>query len=220
MDTKKITIGVLVVAVAVFAFLAFKSPTAIKVPTTITFDATQFGAAKAPVVNVPSPVVNVAAPNVTVRPNITVEGNSSPSAPTLGALASPDLPYPYFSFGGVRRFAARSAMRAATTTLCAIQAPTATSTIVSAAWRITTGTSTAATIDMGTSTTAYATTTNLVSATSVASGAQGSAYWSPTGGAVDDAKMAPSEWVVFKTAGAGLGGYTYTGTCQAVFEVF
>ena len=134
-----------------------------------------------------------------------------------GAISSPDLDSPYFSYGGVRRFGLRQQMHVATTTLCAIQAPAATSTLEFASFSITTGTSTAATIDIGTSTTAFATTTNLVAAVSIGSGATGQQFWSPVGGSVNDLTMAPSTYVVVKTAGAGLGGYTYGGTCQASF---
>lgn len=136
----------------------------------------------------------------------------------VGALSSPDIQSPYLSFGGVRRWAGAMDMRAATTTVCAIQSPAATSTLIAATWQITLGTSTAATIDMGTSTTAFATTTNLVAAKSIGSNAQGYATWSSAGANADDAMMAPNTWVVVKTAGAGLNGYTYTGRCQAQFE--
>ena len=137
----------------------------------------------------------------------------------FGALSGPDIISQYLSVGGVRREYRQTSMVAATTTLCAMQAPAATSTLVSTSFQITTGTSTAATIDVGTSTTAFATTTNLVTAKSIGSGAQGYAYWTSVGGAVNDNIMAPSEYVVVKTAGAGLSGYTYGGRCQATFEV-
>lgn len=134
----------------------------------------------------------------------------------VGSLA--EIPSPFFCVNNVCRFVARPSMTAATTTICAIQAPAATSTLIAASWQITTGTSTAATIDMGTSTDRYSTTTNLVAAKSIGSGAQGYATWSSAGGSADDAIMAPNTWVVVKTAGAGLGGYTYGGNCQATFE--
>lgn len=134
-----------------------------------------------------------------------------------GAISSPDLDSSYFSYGGVRRFGLRQQMQVATTTLCAIQAPAATSTLEFASFSITTGTGTAATIDIGTSTTAFGTTTNLVSAVSISSGALGQQFWSPVGGSVNDNTMAPNTYVVVKTAGAGLSGYTYGGTCQASF---
>lgn len=135
----------------------------------------------------------------------------------VGAVSSPDLASRYFSFGGVREWAGRQQMNVATTTLCAIQAPAATSTLKFVSFSVTTGTSTSATIDIATSTTAFATTTNLVSAVSIGSGAQGQQFWSPVGGSVNDNTMAPNTYVIVKTAGAGLGGYTYGGTCQASF---
>lgn len=136
----------------------------------------------------------------------------------LGAVSGPDLYSPYWNVNGVRQWFVRQPMNRATTTLCSMRAPTsATSTLNFASFQIVTGTSTSATIDIGTSTSAFATTTNLVAAKSIASGAQGYAYWSPVGGSVDDAKMAPGEYVNVKTAGAGLSGYTYGGFCQAVF---
>lgn len=134
-----------------------------------------------------------------------------------GAISSPDFDSSYFSYGGVRRFGLRQQMQVATTTLCAIQAPAATSSLEFTSFSITTGTSTAATIDIGTSTTAFATTTNLVAAVSISSGALGQQVWTPAGGSVNDLTMAPNTYVIVKTAGPGLGGYTYGGTCQASF---
>lgn len=136
----------------------------------------------------------------------------------LGSVTGPDLYSPYWNVNGVRTWFVRQPMNRATTTLCTMRAPiSATSTLNFASFKIVTGTSTAATIDIGTSTSAFATTTNLVAAKSISSGAQGYAYWRPVGGSVDDAKMAPGEYVNVKTAGAGLSGYTYGGFCQATF---
>lgn len=133
-----------------------------------------------------------------------------------GSLA--EIPSPYLKVNGVTRNYARVDMRTATTSLCAFQNGAATTTIQSVSFQIQTGTSTAATIDIATSTTAFATTTNLSAANSVAANAQGSFYWSPVGGSVNDAKLAPNEWVNIMTAGAGLGGYTYGGHCTLVTE--
>lgn len=213
MDTKKVTIGVFVATTLVFGVLAFKTPTVVTVP-----EVTQLGSS-APVVNVPAPIVNVEAAKVTVPAPI-VNINVPKQDQKFGALTGPDIYSPYLSVNGVTRFYVSGTFTGATTTPCSMQAPSATSTLQFASWQITVGTSTAATIDLGTSTTRYATSTNLVAAKSVASGAQGYAYWSPLGGSVDDAKMAPNTWVNVKTAGAGLSGYTYTGTCEAVFQVF
>lgn len=212
MDTKKVTIGVFVATTLVFGVLAFKTPTVVTVP-----EVTQLGSS-APVINVPAPVVNVEAAKVTV-PAPVVNVNVPRQEAKLGSLTSPDITSPYLSVNGVVKYYSSLPFSAATTTPCSLQGPAATSTLQFAGWQITVGTSTAATIDLGTSTTRYATTTNLVAAKSIASGAQGYAYWSPVGGSVNDAIIAPSEWVVVKTAGAGLSGYTYSGTCSAVFQV-
>lgn len=137
--------------------------------------------------------------------------------PSVQGFAGPDLASRYFSFGGVRQFAGNTQMQVATTTLCAIQSPAATSSLEFVSWSITTGTGTAATIDIGIGTTAFATSTNLVSGTSVGSGALGSAYWSSVGGSTGDSVLAPNTYVLVKTTGPGVGGYTYGGTCQAMF---
>lgn len=138
----------------------------------------------------------------------------------LGSVVSSELPDNNFSFGQVRRWAYGPKMNVATTTLCAIKSPSATSTLISAGLQVFTGTSTSATIDIGTSTTAFATTTNLVSAFSLASGAVGATGWTSAGGSAQDNIMAPNTFVVVKTAGAGLGGYTYGGKCTVVFQEF
>lgn len=139
---------------------------------------------------------------------------------TVGSASGPDMPWPYTNVNGVVTYASKVDMRTATTSLCAFVSPSATSTIEYVSWKIIKGTTTAATIDIGTSTTGYATTTNLVSGTSVVSGAQGGYYWTPAGAGTDDAKMSPNTYVNVMTAGAGLGGYTFTGSCQAVFRVY
>jgi hypothetical protein len=137
----------------------------------------------------------------------------------IGAVTGPEVFNDTFTVNGVTKFYRQTKMVAATTTLCAMKGPSSTSTLDRAAFIINVGTGTAATIDIGTSTTAFATTTNLSAANSIGSGAQGQAYWSPTGGTANDSMMAPNTYVNVKTAGAGLGGYTYNGTCIAEWTV-
>lgn len=150
-----------------------------------------------------------------------IDSNGYGNTLKLGSVSGPDLYSPYWNVNGVRQWYVKQPMRSATTTICSMRAPTnATSTLHFASFQIVVGTSTAASIDIGTSTAGFATTTNLVAAKSIASGAQGYSYWSPAGGTVNDAKMAPGEYVVVKTAGAGLSGYTYGGSCQAIFIEF
>lgn len=132
----------------------------------------------------------------------------------LGSVTGPNFYFDYLNVNGVYTYYYSAAMRTATTTLCSFKSPNATTTLHVASWQISTGTSTAATIDLGTSTTAYSTTTNLRSADSVAANAKASVFWSPVGGSVNDAQLAPNIYINVKTAGAGLGGYTYGGKCQ------
>lgn len=120
----------------------------------------------------------------------------------------------------------------ATTTPCSILSPAATSTPMFWTSQITVGTSTAMAFDLATSTTAFATTTSQLikggTTVQLASSAQGTFFWSQmasssgsTYGNYDATgastiQLAPSTWLVMKT-GAGLGGYTFTGTCSARF---
>jgi hypothetical protein len=142
-----------------------------------------------------------------------------PQQQVYGSVTGPDFYGPYQGVNNSRLWTVRQPMNSATTTICAMKAPSATSTLQYAGWQITTGTSTAATIDIGSSTTAYATTTVKRSQTIVASGAQGYDYWFSAGAGVDDSVMAPNTYIVVKT-GAGLSGYTYIGTCTALFREF
>ena len=162
-------------------------------------------------------IIVVAIGFLVVHPtNTTLVNNSAP----LVKGTSPEISSPYFIVNGVTEWYGSENMAPATTTLCALISPNATSTLQYTSFQITTGTSTAATIDIGTSTTPYATTTNLVAATSIASGAQGLAFWMPTQGTSQNSIMSPNTYVVVKTAGAGLAGYTYGGKCQAEFTQF
>ena len=138
----------------------------------------------------------------------------------VGSVVSSEIPDNNFSVGGLRQWKYGPKMNVATTTLCAIKSPAATSSLISAAFQVYTGTSTAATIDIGTSTNAYSTTTNLAAAFSIGSSATGANGWTSVGGSVQDNVMAPNTYVVVKTAGAGLGGYTYGGRCSVVFQEF
>lgn len=115
---------------------------------------------------------------------------------------------------GVTDFATRKVLTTATTTPCAIQSPAATSTLVSTSFNITTGTSTAATLTLATSTTPYAT-TSLITTFTVGSGAQATPNWD---GGNNNALVSPNTYLVYGAAGAANPGFTYIGTCNAVFR--
>src|ERR1035437_3209738 len=129
----------------------------------------------------------------------------------LGSISGPDIQSSYLRIGGVMRVYARQDMKTATTTLCAMISPVATSTIFSANWIIGTGTTTASAIDIGYGSTAFATSTNLLAGTAVASGAQGDANWTATGNGTGDDIVGPNTYVIVKTIAPGLSGYTYGG---------
>lgn len=139
-----------------------------------------------------------------------------------GAVSSPDIPSPYFSFGDVKFWATKANMGTASTTVCAIANPVggnaATSSIESITFQIDTGTTTAAAITIATSTSPYATSTSdeLIADYAVASGAKATVVWNPSG--ANNSLIGPGQYIIVKTAGAGLGGYTYGGTCQAKFQ--
>lgn len=129
-----------------------------------------------------------------------------------GAVSSPDIMSPYFSFGGVKHWAGRTdSLTQATTTVCAIQSPTATSTIAWASALFTVSSTSATTVTLATSTTPYATTT-LLTSTSIAANAQGYINFQGASSNV----MAPNTWVVVGMAG-GTGNFSPTGTCQVEF---
>lgn len=134
-----------------------------------------------------------------------------------GAVSGPDLSSPYFAVNGLSTFYNHVPMQVGTTTLCAMKSPAATSSVELAGFNISIGTSTAASIDIGYGTTPYATSTNLASAIAIGSGALGGSMFFPTAG--NGSIVGPNTWLVVKTAGVGLGGYTYRGTCDAEFTV-
>lgn len=138
---------------------------------------------------------------------------------SAGSVTGPEVFSDYFSIGGVVKYFYRVPMTVASTSLCSIKSPAATSTIAYINWIVNKGTTTAAYITIATSTGAYATSSSdeLVADTSLASGEQGYVDWRSVGGGVQDNIISPSNYVLVKTAGAGLGGYTYTGYCQVEF---
>lgn len=140
------------------------------------------------------------------------------AAPSLGAVSSPDINSPYFSFGQVRLWAAHTdSLTAATTTVCALQSPAATSTLLKGSVSFSVSSSTATIVTMAKATTPYATTTSLGSAI-LAAGAQGTfnATTTPVVGVDDKVVFAPNSYFVVGMAG-GVGTFSPTGTCQAVW---
>ena len=136
----------------------------------------------------------------------------------VGAVPGPDMSFPFIGVNGVRVWPMTAKMNAASTTLCAFKTPTATTTIIrSYSLQIETATATAAHITIATSTKSAATSTSnaLVSNYGVPANTGTTIAGVP---ANQLGILAPSEYLLFMTAGAGLGGYTYGGSCNALFE--
>lgn len=143
------------------------------------------------------------------------------TTPPSGAFGSPILPSLYFGFGDVVQYRGKTtALTAATTTVCAIQAPTATSTLVRAAIRFDVSSTTASVVTLAKATTAFATTTSLGSA-ALAANAQGTiiATTTPVDALDEDRIFAPNTWFVVGMQGGVSGGtFSPTGVCQATWE--
>jgi hypothetical protein len=217
MDTKKITIGVLLATSAVFAVLAFKNPSVIAIPTEVKIDASTLGNQSAPVVNVPAPIVNVPAPVVNV--NVPKQTQSQ----VFGA-ASPDFDR-YVSIGG-NRFWGRnsSSLIQATTTPCSLLSPVSTSTLLTSSFRLTSiATSTGpVTITLAKGATPYATTSAIAYVT-VQANKVGLVVASTTATNAANLTFAPNEYLVVGVQGsvgvpAGAGTFSLSGICQAVWD--
>src|SRR5882724_5444214 len=116
----------------------------------------------------------------------TVVHLGSPSTPAqhpakpFGAFATPDLPFPCMSFGGVRECAAHSeSLVQATTTPFAYQVIQSTSSLQYFTCNLSIASTSATTMTFATSSTPYATTTVLAT-WQLAANAQGAFYFAPT----------------------------------------
>lgn len=145
------------------------------------------------------------------------------TAERLGALAGPDIASPFLKWGGLETWRGSMALNTATTTPCAIQAPSATSTLDFSSLTIQTASSTATTWTVAKATTAFATTTPLRNNISLGSGAQGTMLHiaSTTAVAIDSVDVfGPNEWLVWSVAGTAVADTTkLNGICKASFHV-
>lgn len=143
----------------------------------------------------------------------------------VSGVSSPDIQSPYFSYGGVRFWAARAGLAQATTTVCAIQAPVATSTLIGGSVSFSVSSTSASTVTVAKATTAFATTT-LLRTSSVSANAQAQFSLASTTSSASTAALtldqsnrvfAPNEWLVVGMAG-GVGTFSPTGSCSAEWE--
>lgn len=143
-------------------------------------------------------------------------GVLTPETPKVGALASPNIPSPYLTWGGVAHWAGSStSLIQATTTVCAIQSPAATSTLNAAYAAFSISSTTASTVTIAKASTAFATTT-VLEREPVAANAQAdimvAANYSNL--ATSTLIFAPNTWVVVGMEG-GTGTFSPTGNCGA-----
>ena len=143
----------------------------------------------------------------------------------LGAVASPDLQSAYFSYGGVRHWAAKNtALTDASTTVCALLSPAATSTLQFGSIKYTTGATTTQTLSAGKGTTRY-TIDRLFATSSAAADEKATLLAATTTPAADqtagkliltDRVFSPSTYLVFTISSAN--SYTdVEGTCEATW---
>jgi len=159
----------------------------------------------------PAPIVNVSSPDVKV--------NVPKADPVLGAVAGPDSYFPCETHNGVQTCATKRSLTTATTTVCAIKSPNATSTLHRGSVKFSVSSTTASTVTLAKAATPFATTSILVADTSVSANAQASIVSTSTvlstGGVT---LFAPNQYFVVGMAG-GVGTFSPTGSCQAVFDV-
>lgn len=136
-----------------------------------------------------------------------------------GAVSGPDINSPYLNVNGVSTEYRSMGFSPATTTPCVIKSPAASSTLAYSTFNVYTATSTAGTVTLATSTTAFATTTPLFT-TTIPSGLTRSFQFvaSTTDASGLGQTIAPSTYLVYGVAGQSYG-YTYGGSCKAVFRV-
>jgi hypothetical protein len=160
---------------------------------------------------------------VLLTAGVFVTGQHTGQPQAFGAISSPDIPSPYLSFGGVRRWAGHSeSLNQATTTVCAIQAPAATSTLISGGIRLSVSSTTSSTITIAKASTATATTT-IIATGSVGANAQATilaASSTYSAGALTDRIFAPNQYLVFNMSTTTGGTFSPSGVCQATWEAF
>lgn len=141
--------------------------------------------------------------------NITQGIGFGPNAQTQGSLSTNIM-------GG------RATISPASLVLCSIQNPfNATSTLINASLNITTGTSSAATIIPAVASTATASTTAIGQGFVVAANAQAVLQTSGVASSTDlGVPVGPNQYVNWATTQTSAVGYvyTYTGTCNALFQ--
>jgi len=140
----------------------------------------------------------------------------------LGSVASPNIPYNYFCFGDVCRWAVSTPLVTATSTPWIAVSPAATSTLISAGCRLTLASTSATMVELGhpaVSITASEATTTSLGKYYIAASAQATfmASTTPTGG--ENYIFPPNTPLNLKLGGGGVGSLP-SGECHATWEFF
>lgn len=140
---------------------------------------------------------------------------------SLGAVASPIVMSPYFGFGDVIDYRAKtSSLTSATTTVCSLTSPSATSTLIDASIRFEVSSSTASIVTFSKGTGSASTTP--LQAYSVGAGAQATINLlaTTTTAGSDNLTFAPStKFNVTMAGGASTANFSPSGVCQATWQV-
>lgn len=147
--------------------------------------------------------------------------NMNIAIPSFGSVTGPNIDSSYLSVNGVITEYRSQPMNQATTTVCALRAPTnATSTLKAGIVSFRVSSTTASTVTIGKATTPFATTT-LIRTVSIAANGQSTFPIASTSAtalsqAQADLTFAPGEYIVVGMAG-GVGTFSPTGICEAEF---
>lgn len=146
------------------------------------------------------------------------KNGSNPVSQMVGSVTGPEVFSPFFTINGVRQEFRKQGLVSATTTPCAIKSPASTSTLVSSRLNISTATSTDGVFTFATSSTPFATTTVLFTFGQPANLTRTFQFIASTTNASGTAQtVAPNTYFVFGVSGLPYG-YTYGGTCDAIFN--
>lgn len=140
-----------------------------------------------------------------------------PNEKKVGALAGPEIPFSYLSWGGVTTYGANTmSLQTATNTVCALQAPAATSTLRMAALRESVSSTTASRIWFGKGATKYSSSTAYLWDESVSANAQITSVVPATTTLAGSQAytFAPNTWLVVSQVG-GTGTMSPSGACEA-----
>jgi len=130
-------------------------------------------------------------------------------------ISSPDINSPYFSYGDVKKWGSKTdSLTQATTTVCALQAPSATSTLdLGSGIRLAISSTTASSVKIAKSNVPYDVSSTFLAGANVAANAQATVVASTS---LDAFVFSPNQYMIVQMAG-GTGTFSPSGACQATW---